>query len=163
MKGTYTIVLACKRSMRIRFGKLGYARPEKGHYLYTGSALGDGAVSLEGRLKRHARLSKSIRWHVDYLTSDSGCKVQAAIYLKSRRRLECSVNRWIFEKLSAFPVLPRLGASDCKCITHLLRADPSLSRPEILDWLNRIYSKFGEPFIISFDTKSRSADLPPIS
>ena len=61
MKGTYTIVVRCNDAGYSTFGKLGRARLRKGHYLYTGSALGRGAVSLEGRLERHMRRQKRLR------------------------------------------------------------------------------------------------------
>ena len=91
MKGTYTIVVRCKDERYSTFGKLGRARLRKGRYLYTGSALGHGAVSLEGRLERHMSRQKRLRWHVDYLTSCPGCNVTGAVYVACDGRLECKV------------------------------------------------------------------------
>jgi sugar fermentation stimulation protein A len=148
MRGTYTIVLACKGTINVRFGKRGQARLAKGYYLYTGSALGRGAVSLEGRLARHGRRPKKIRWHVDYFTSRRDCTLTAGVYLKSRRSLECTVNRLICDKFDAEAPLPRLGSSDCKCNGHLVRAGSGMSQPDLLNRLKRVYSRFGPASII---------------
>ena len=142
MKGTYTIVLKCRRTMRVRFGKLGFAKIEVGYYLYTGSALGRGSVSLEGRLTRHERSSKKVRWHVDYLTSRPGCDFRGAVCLISTSRLECKINRSIQADLNVESTLPHIGASDCRCSGHLLRVKSRSSVADLLNRLGCIYSMF---------------------
>jgi Uri superfamily endonuclease len=161
MRGTYTVVLACERPMRVKFGKLGRANVNVGCYLYTGSALGKGAVSLEGRLARHSRPVKKKRWHVDYLSSRRSCRFKGAIYLISNRRLECRVNRAIADSLNTQPSLPRLGASDCKCDAHLVGVAGDLSIGRLLNRLEQIYSKFGPPY--RYLGESRLSGLLPIS
>jgi Uri superfamily endonuclease len=162
MKGTYSIVLQCRRPMRVRFGKLGFAKVEVGYYLYTGSALGRGSVSLEGRLARHMRPSKKMRWHVDYLTSRPGCYFRGAVYLISKRHLECKINRSIQQNLNLEPSLLHIGASDCGCDGHLLRVTEHSSEAELINQLECIYSSFGVPkFIAALGL--RSAVPPPIS
>lgn len=161
MRGTYTIVLACERPMRVRFGKLGRAHVNVGYYLYTGSALGQGAVSLEGRLARHNRTVKKMRWHVDYLRSRRGCRFKGAVYLISNRRLECRVNRAIADSLNTQLSLPRLGASDCKCDAHLVSVAEDLSIVRLLNRLEQIYSRFGLPHL--YLGESRLAGLLPIA
>ena len=163
MKGTYTILVTCESSMRVKFGRLGYAEVGKGFYLYTGSALGRGAVSLEGRLKRHSRVSKRVRWHVDYLTCHPSAKVKAAVCLRSPRRLECLISRAVSGKMNASPLIPHIGASDCKCRGHLVRADSSLNAAMIVSRLKRIYLKFGQPFLLSVYPETKSPDLLPTS
>lgn len=133
--------------MRVRFGKLGYAKIEVGYYLYTGSALGRGAVSLEGRLTRHESSSKKMRWHVDYLTSRPGCGFKGAVYLISNRRLECRINRSIRDNLKVESSLPHIGASDCRCNGHLLRVTSRLGKAKLLDRLECVYSRFGIPHL----------------
>jgi len=146
--------------MRVRFGKLGYATLPAGHYLYTGSALGQGAVSLEGRLLRHKRASKKTRWHVDYLTSSEGCGFVGAVYLGSHKRLECEINRAICQDLHGELILPNLGASDCNCEAHLVRIAGSLDNADVVGRIKRVYSKFGVPHF--FGDVSRSVGLLPI-
>jgi Uri superfamily endonuclease len=143
VKGTYTLLIQCKRPMEVMFGRLGYARVEVGYYVYTGSALGRGALSVEGRLNRHFRRAKKVRWHVDYLTTRKNCVVSAAVYLRSGRRLECLINRRLFRALNAKTILPHLGATDCTCPAHLLQVRGSRS---VLAQVVRIYARFGEPY-----------------
>jgi sugar fermentation stimulation protein A len=145
MKGTYTIVVRCNDAGYSTFGKLGRARLRKGHYLYTGSALGRGAVSLEGRLERHLRRKKRLRWHVDYLASRPDCDVTGALYVVSDSRLECKVNSAISKALDISPVLLKIGASDCKCNGHLLGPVHGLNERYLMRRLKLVYAQFGVP------------------
>ncbi len=143
MKGTYTLLLICMKPFRTKIGSLGYATIGKGHYLYTGSALGTGSVSLEGRLNRHLRGPKNVRWHVDYLTSNPRYRVKAIVCLKSSKRLECTINQKIVRNLNAKPILIGAGSSDCKCDGHLTRVETSIGAGEILSKVTRAYQGFG--------------------
>jgi Uri superfamily endonuclease len=143
LKGTYTLLIICVKPFRTKVGSLGYATIRKGHYLYTGSALGCGSVSLEGRLGRHLRGPKNVTWHVDYLTSNPRCRVKAIVCLRSSKRLECTINEEIVKNLSAKPILSRAGSSDCKCNGHLTRVGPSIEAGEILSKLTSVYQRFG--------------------
>lgn len=145
MKGTYTAILKCRKPARIKFGKLGSVGLEAGYYLYTGSALGKGAVSLEGRLTRHKRSWKRKRWHVDHLTSCPEFRFSGAIYLVSNKRLECRINASIQHNLDAQPVLQHLGASDCKCNAHVLRLVSHVSEAKLRGRLEKVYLTFGNP------------------
>jgi Uri superfamily endonuclease len=146
VKGTYTILMEFSRPLQVRFGGLGSAKVEKGCYVYTGSALGKGAVSLEGRLSRHFHRAKKIKWHVDYLTTRRGCAVSAAVYVKSRKRLECLVNRRLTEALGAKLVLRHLGASDCTCPAHFFQVGGLRSA---LAGTVGVYAEFGEPCLVN--------------
>jgi len=143
MKGTYTIILECSSECYCRIGSLGRARLHKGHYLYTGSALGLGSTSLERRLERHAKRSKKKRWHIDYLTSNPVCRVKGAVYIASSRRLECKINVSISKGLNLPPLLPGIGASDCNCEGHLLGPDVRSSKKVLLKRVASIYSRVG--------------------
>jgi Uri superfamily endonuclease len=142
VKGTYTVLLSCGRRTVVGIGKLGVFNLEPGQYLYTGSALGVGAVSLEGRIQRHNRRSKKLRWHIDYLTSNKSCKFSGAVYLVSSRCLECRINALIQRSLQATTAIPKFGSSDCSCPGHLLRLGTSSSEKEILGKLELIYARF---------------------
>jgi len=145
MKGTYTIVVRCERASYCIFGKLGRASLRKGYYLYTGSALGRGAVSLERRLERHMKPQKRLRWHVDYLTSRPYCNVTGAVYVVSDRRLECKANSSLSKELDVSPVLLKIGASDCKCNGHLLGPERRLNECDLMRLLEFVYAQFGVP------------------
>ena len=145
MKGTYTLLLICKEPFRVMIGGLGYANIDAGYYMYTGSALGVGAQSLEGRLGRHSQRSKKRRWHVDYLTSNPRCKITTAVWLMSRRRMECAINQAVSREFNAKPVLPRAGSSDCKCDAHLMKIHSRIGPRGMSGLLVSVYMRFGRP------------------
>jgi Uri superfamily endonuclease len=148
LNGTYTLILNCRKPFRVKVGSLGYVNVRKGYCLYTGSALGRGSVSLEGRLKHHFRAWKKPKWHVDYLTSHPSCEVDWAVCLKSSNRLECNINRVIMQGLNVQPLLPHAGSSDCDCKGHLLKVKSSTSARRIIMSLTKIYEAFGETVLI---------------
>jgi Uri superfamily endonuclease len=143
LRGTYTLLLACKRPFKLRIGRLGQVRLKKGHYLYTGSALGSGAASLEERVARHRRHNKCVRWHVDYLTVRSEIIIVNAICLRASKRLECQINQQISFEFSGKPIIKKAGASDCKCDGHLLSTE-LLDSKVIMTRLKHVYAMHGE-------------------
>jgi Uri superfamily endonuclease len=151
LNGTYTLILHCKKPFRVKIGSLGYANVGRGYCLYTGSALGRGSVSLEGRLKRHFRASKKRRWHVDYLTSHPLCDADSAVCLKCAIHLECKINRAILQRLGAQPLLPHAGSSDCNCEAHLLKVEEHRGAEGIRRSLTDIYEAFGDTVLARED------------
>ena len=145
MQGTYTIIVDCGFEGYLAFGRLGRAKILRGRYLYTGSALGRGATSLERRLERHGKRWKRRKWHIDYLTSKRGCLVSGAVYVESKRKLECKVNQAISKGFNLSAVLPKIGASDCQCEGHLLGPEVELSTVVMRRRLVNIYRRFGSP------------------
>lgn len=122
--GTYVLILECVKARQITVGRRGPSSIFPGYYLYVGSAFGPGG--LEARIRRHARREKRLRWHIDYLRAHS--KVAAVWFSTADRRLE---HCWA-AALSRMPGLvpvPRFGASDCGCPTHLFHSEdpPSLA------------------------------------
>jgi Uri superfamily endonuclease len=162
LRGTYTLVIRCHRSVGVVFGRLGYAKLRKGYLLYTGSALGHGSFALEERIRRHASRSKRVRWHVDYLTSRTHFNVKAVVCLNSRRRLECAINRSISHEMAVELVIRGLGSSDCNCDAHLLSVASPKNAYEIQRVLKGIYSRFGRSFTFTFPS-ARSVGLLPTS
>jgi Uri superfamily endonuclease len=146
LKGTYTLLLTCDKPLRLRVGRIGQTLLKKGHYLYTGSALGIGGASLERRVARHRRRTKPRKWHVDYLTVRPEIRVRHVICLQSDRRLECQINQHIISKLNAQPIGPHAGATDCKCTAHLLSVKLHEGLQTTLARLEGVYSDFGTPF-----------------
>lgn len=144
MRGTYTLLLLCREPFRARIGSLGYANVDEGYYLYTGSALGNGSLSLERRLERHCRRAKKVRWHVDYLTSNPRCVVKVAVCLRSRKRSECAINKAVIRRMNAKPILSHAGSSDCKCDAHLTKIRSSIGADKILRSLMNVYRRFGK-------------------
>jgi len=150
LRGTYTLLIRCKSSASVTFGKLGASKLRRGYLLYTGSALGRGRSAIENRIGRHASRPKRVRWHVDYLTSRAEFDVKAAVFLNSRKRLECAINRSINNEMSVKPILPRLGSSDCNCNAHMLSVASLENETEIQRTLEGIYSKFGRSLTFTF-------------
>ena len=143
LRGTYTLLLACRQPFKLRIGSLGQIKIEKGQYLYTGSALGTGAVSLEQRIARHRRLNKRVKWHIDYLTVHREITVVNVICLEANKRIECQINQQILSDLNGKPIIRRAGASDCRCSGHLLSVE--LSNSKVMTTLKKIYAMHGEP------------------
>jgi endonuclease-3 len=114
--GTYTLVVAVPRPLRLSVGALGDREIPAGGYAYTGSALGSGGFSRVDRHRRVAAGDHDVRhWHVDYLLSHAATSLVAVVQTPGRD-LECAVAR----RLGGGPV-SGFGASDCDCDAHLSR------------------------------------------
>lgn len=111
--GAYVVAIAIAAPLAIRLGAAASPLLRPGRYLYCGSAYGPGG--LHARLARHFRKDKSIRWHVDQLTTAGEVKGAWAIALGD----ECE----LVERLGFLPVpIEGFGATDCThCRSHLLR------------------------------------------
>ena len=115
------------RAATVPVGRLGAVSFTAGHYAYAGSALN----GLEGRIRRHLRVEKRRHWHIDYLLEQAS--VTAVVTARTREKvcriartgksLECEVARSLGER---YEVVPRFGASDCRCPGHLFRGDAGM-------------------------------------
>lgn len=112
-----TYVLLIDGGGEVTVGALGRFRFPKGRYLYVGSA----KRGMDHRLARHLRREKPARWHVDYLTVDPRFQVVEAWTLP--RAAECAAARKALKKGRV--IVPRMGASDCRCPAHFLAVDGS--------------------------------------
>jgi Uri superfamily endonuclease len=121
LKGIYTLIIQLKASASIKIGALGRIKLPKNKYLYTGSARGSGASSIEGRIGRHLRKTKRSFWHIDYLLNHELSQILALVYSETQRSMECKVNDSIRRELRASSSAPHFGSSDCACQTHLLQ------------------------------------------
>ena len=88
-----------------------------GTYCYVGSAMG----GLDQRVSRHISREKKVRWHIDRLTlaADS---VDAYVSYPDFIG-ECTLAS-MAEACGMVPFADGFGCSDCRCRTHLFRADP---------------------------------------
>ena len=120
--GTYIFLLRSRIQTSLPIGKLGVLNLRLGIYLYVGSAQGPGG--LRGRLSHHLRGASKPHWHIDYLRQST---VPAALWWQiSPQRLE---HDWANALGQEFDIaMPRFGASDCRCASHLFfaRRLPSL-------------------------------------
>ncbi len=121
-KGIYTLLIHVPTEREVEIGSLGVKRLKDGYYLYTGSALGKGALSLRGRIRRHMGERKRLRWHIDYLLSEGDVKVIGVIAAETDERLECKINQALKAGMKTAIPIPGFGSSDCRagCESHLL-------------------------------------------
>jgi Uri superfamily endonuclease len=119
---TYLLIIQGNVQQEFCVGALGYVTMPPGCYLYAGSA----RRGLHARLARHLRQEKKRRWHIDYVLSGHALTIQE-IWIGEQIG-ECQ----LAGSLLALPrvTIPklRLGASDCRCLTHFCRYDDKLSR-----------------------------------
>lgn len=125
-KGTYVLFLRFLEDRETEVGSLGRIRFLKGDYCYVGSAMG----GLDQRVGRHLSKEKNIRWHIDHLTSI--CDEIFAYEIEDDRDLECSTADLMYT-VGNVPAVKGFGCSDCKCATHLFRADFSATISVLVD------------------------------
>jgi Uri superfamily endonuclease len=113
--GTYALLLDCPRSRKLWIGRLGDRRIPPGWYIYVGSAFGPGG--LKSRCRRHFRQPHRLHWHIDYLRP--AASLQEIWFTTDPVPRE---HLWA-EMIAALPgagtPIPRFGASDCHCRSHL--------------------------------------------
>jgi len=97
-------------------GRLGRFTFAPGYYVYAGSAHGPGGLSA--RLARHRRQEKRLHWHVDYLLARA--RLAEVWTVVSGHRLECACAQAVMGLPGAQVPIPRFGASDCRCLAHLV-------------------------------------------
>jgi Uri superfamily endonuclease len=115
--GTYVLILRLPHfAENVRIGRLGCFRFPSGWYAYVGSARGPGG--LAARLARHLRPLKPLHWHVDYLRAQA--QPVQVWYVAGTQKRECAWARTLSSLPGASVPVPRFGASDCRCPTHLI-------------------------------------------
>jgi len=112
--GTYGIVLTLAAPTSCTIGALGSWHFPAGSYLYVGSAWGSGG--LRARVSRHLRGTTARRWHIDYLRALTD---PIGVWVARDERLECAWARALSNGTPTAIVVPRFGASDCRCPSHL--------------------------------------------
>lgn len=120
-KGTYILVLRLSAPTSLTIGMLGTYPFPAGWYAYVGSAFGAGG--LAGRLKHHLSISARPHWHIDYLRQ--AAPVAQVWYHVADVSHEHEWAAQLGAILGATIPVPRFGASDCTCASHLFHfADP---------------------------------------
>lgn len=145
-KGVYSLLIQLEAETPIQVGKLGRVCFFPGFYVYTGSAMGNGASSLRGRIMRHLSDKKKNFWHIDYFLSCKFSKVLSVVFAETLKNREHDVVSAI--KKNAEVVCRKFGASDCrrKCVSHLLYLGQNPHRN--LDLIKEAYKELDlEPVI----------------
>lgn len=138
--GVYALVINLSRDVEVRPGRLGSLSINKGVYVYVGSALRPGL--LRRRVARHLSKEKTLRWHIDYLTSRPEAAVEAVVAAEAgRSRLECALASCLLSMGFTAP-LHRFGSSDCSCPSHLLKP-PLLGVEETCNILSKCFNGLG--------------------
>ena len=121
--GTYGLGLYLAAPATCTVGALGDHTFPSGVYIYIGSAWGHGGlrarVGRHLRFGRHFRGSPKPRWHIDYLRRITS---PIALWLAPDTYLECTWAQDLLAQPDLSVIVPRFGASDCTCTTHLVYA-----------------------------------------
>lgn len=117
--GTYALLLRADATRALEVGALGTMTVRPGTYVYVGSAFGPGGV--QARVRRHARGEGSMHWHIDYLRAVT--TLEAVWYTHDDTRRECSWAQVLHDLQELHLPMVGFGASDCDCLSHLVRFD----------------------------------------
>ena len=118
-KGSYILLIRLPEEKTITVGKLGPVLFPCAHYAYVGSALG----GLKQRLGRHLRAEKKFHWHIDYLLQKA--RIDGIVTCEAEERTECAIVDALGER---FESVPRFGASDCRCRSHLFYSNTGMTK-----------------------------------
>lgn len=115
--GAYLILIELVDTARLPIPALQVGALPAGHYIYAGSARGNGG--LRARIARHLRRGKKQHWHVDHLTEAAATLLAFPVPDGN----ECILVRSLIESGYYHPAVPGFGSSDCRtCVSHLLEA-----------------------------------------
>lgn len=135
IKGLYLLLLHLEEGY-YNVGKLYTGVLPSGTYAYIGSAWGPGG--LDTRVSRHLSANKRIHWHIDWLTSDTRCKL-IGVYLFPRVKGESEMYR-ILSKIGECVILGFGSTDDRSSKCHLLLLKKSLK--ELEDVLQYFYLNY---------------------
>lgn len=113
--GTYALGLRLPRPGALQIGALGFWQFPAGDYVYVGSAWGPGG--LAARVGRHLRGDGKPHWHIDTLRPHTS---PITVWAAPQVRRECDWAAVLLKLPSASVIVPRFGASDCRCAAHLI-------------------------------------------
>lgn len=89
-----------------------------GYYYYSGSA----QKNLKSRLARHLKLSKTVHWHIDHITTNPDFIFKSInIFNNAPKDLECNIVEDLTRIESVELLVPNFGNGDCStCESHLI-------------------------------------------
>jgi len=129
-RGTYALIMHCRKTGHTTIGKLGRVALHPGFYIYVGSALGPGGI--KARVSRHRRRGKKLHWHIDYLRRHT-----ALIETWTKAGAINCEHDWATALATRYEIAHgRFGASDCRCLTHLFYSAVRPS-PDDIDLMQR--------------------------
>lgn len=113
-RGTYVLLITLGSDLEVEVGSLGTIFLNAGTYCYTGSAMG----GIDQRVSRHLSKVKTIRWHIDRITSIAD-SVEA--YESYPDPVPECILAGMAQESGMIPAVCGFGCSDCSCRTHLFR------------------------------------------
>ena len=113
-KGIYILAMQLVGERTITVGRLGTFNFPPGYYIYVGSAMS----GFAGRINRHLKRKKRMRWHIDYFLEVADL-LWVDLYETEDTTDECRLCSQVAQLEGATIVADRFGASDCKCKSHL--------------------------------------------
>ena len=114
MKGTYCLIIAMRKSEKLKIGTIYQDHNfKKGYYVYIGSAMN----SLTARINRHLSDDKKMHWHIDYLLKSENSEIRDVLFNISDEKIECDLASKIAENGEG---IAKFGCSDCNCKSHLI-------------------------------------------
>jgi len=156
LRGVYTLIIRSSKPRRIRVGRCLSVFLERGLYLYTGSALGRGSASLEGRISRHLIQEKKHFWHIDRILSSDCTRVASVIFASTTSRVECKINTALLKDFHIGVPMRGVGSTDCRCEAHFLIARYTLG--VLRQKVRSCYTKLGvRPRMLEDHRMARSA------
>jgi len=126
LKGVYTLIIRFAKPCKTRIGRHRSVALPQGLYVYTGSGVGPGSTSLEGRVHRHLRRKKRKFWHVDRILACKPAKIMSVVLAETVAGLECRVNAALTRDPHFRVLQSGIGSSDCRCESHFLLAKESV-------------------------------------
>jgi Uri superfamily endonuclease len=129
-KGTYVLVITAFEKSKQKIGSLGILTINPGYYFYTGSAFGPGG--LRARLSHHLIPATKPHWHIDYLRQVA--EPTAIGYTCSPENLEHKLAMYLYHLPGLTIPLPRFGASDCHCTSHLFYSATLEAVEKLKNW-----------------------------
>ena len=119
-RGSYVLIITLEKKVLLPRCFKQFIKP--GIYAYCGNAFGHGGIL--SRCRRHFKLKKKKRWHVDWLTNKR--KDLKAFAFKSLN--ECQIIREILKIEETKVPIVGFGSTDCKaCLSHLINLPPFFS------------------------------------
>jgi len=114
-QGAYALVIDLDGPLAVEIRRYAGSILPAGRYVYCGSAYGPGGIA--GRVRRHLRADKKLRWHVDHLTH-AGTVVDVMPVTGGN---ECVLRAAVLTTPGAHIPLRRFGSMDCtSCPAHLV-------------------------------------------
>lgn len=113
-RGLYILWIHLPEPVRVTVGALGLLDLPAGGYAYVGTAQRNRSASI----RRHLRVEKPMRWHIDYLRPHG--EIVAVSLRQGPRSGECRLVRELMAFGGAERAHPQFGSSDCRCGGHLL-------------------------------------------